>query len=112
MIRLEKSGDMAGGAAGCAPGDRRAVETWRKIILVILLRNYSLNGGNSMMVDEQKKENVTNLIELGKTKGNSTYDEIAMLYKRLTFQRNKSRRSMIKSAVWALMYIDDNAEVK
>jgi len=39
--------------------------------------NYPLEGGKSTMVDEQKKENVTNLIELGKSKGNLTYDEIA-----------------------------------
>ena len=42
-----------------------------------LVANCPLEGGISMMVEEQKKENVSNLIELGKTKGNLTYDEIA-----------------------------------
>jgi RNA polymerase primary sigma factor len=74
--------------------------------------NYSLKGGNNMMVDEQKKENVTNLIELGKTKGNLTYDEIANALQKIDLSEEQIEEIYDQISGMGIDVIDDNAEVE
>ncbi|MGI6451688.1 MAG: RNA polymerase sigma factor RpoD [Desulfitobacteriia bacterium] len=65
-----------------------------------------------MMVDEQKKENVTNLIELGKTKGNLTYDEIANALQKIDLSEEQIEEIYDQISGMGIDVIDDNAEVE
>lgn len=74
--------------------------------------NYPLEGGNSMMVDEQKKENVTNLIELGKTKGNLTYDEIANALQKVDLSEDQIEEIYDQLSGLGIDVVDDNVDVE
>jgi len=74
--------------------------------------NCPLERGNSMMVDEQKKENVTNLIELGKTKGNLTYDEIANALQRIDLSEEQIEEIYDQISGLGIDVVDDNTEVE
>lgn len=74
--------------------------------------NYPLEGGNTMMVDEQKKENVTNLIELGKTKGNLTYDEIANALQKVDLSEDQIEEIYDQLSGLGIDVVDENADVE
>ncbi len=74
--------------------------------------NYPLEGGNSMMVDEQKKENVTNLIELGKTKGNLTYDEIANALQKVDLSEEQIEEIYDQLSGLGIDVVDDSVDVE
>jgi len=74
--------------------------------------NYPLEGGKSMMVDEQKKENVTNLIELGKTKGNLTYDEIANALQKVDLSEDQIEEIYDQLSGLGIDVVDDNVDVE
>lgn len=73
--------------------------------------NYPLEGGNSMMVEEQKKENVTNLIELGKNKGNLTYDEISDALQKVDLSEEQIEEIYDQLNRMGIDVIDDNVDV-
>jgi RNA polymerase primary sigma factor len=77
-----------------------------------IVANCPLERGNSMMVDEGKKENVTNLIELGKTKGNLTYDEIANALQKIDLSEEQIEEIYDQLSGLGIDVIDDNAEVE
>jgi RNA polymerase primary sigma factor len=72
-----------------------------------IVTNYPLKGGNSMMVDVQKKENVTNLIELGKTKGNLTYEEIANALQKIDLSEEQIEEIYDRLSGMGIEVIDD-----
>ncbi|RNC29869.1 MAG: RNA polymerase sigma factor SigA [Candidatus Dichloromethanomonas elyunquensis] len=74
--------------------------------------NYPLEGGTSMMVDEQKKENVTNLIELGKTKGNLTYDEIANALQKVDLSEEQIEEIYDQLSGMGIDVVEDNVDVE
>lgn len=76
-----------------------------------LVANYPLKGGNTMMVDEQKK-NVTNLIELGKTKGNLTYDEIANALQKIDLSEEQIEELYEQISGMGIEVVDDNVDVE
>ncbi|NLI91628.1 MAG: RNA polymerase sigma factor RpoD [Peptococcaceae bacterium] len=65
-----------------------------------------------MMVDEQKKENVTNLIELGKTKGNLTYDEIANALQKVDLSEEQIEEIYDQLSGLGIDVVDDNVDVE
>ncbi|NLP43185.1 MAG: RNA polymerase sigma factor RpoD [Peptococcaceae bacterium] len=73
--------------------------------------NYPLEGGNSMMVDEHKKD-VTNLIALGKTKGNLTYDEIANALQKIDLSEEQIEEIYDQLSGMGIEVIDDNEDVE
>ncbi|HHV63541.1 MAG TPA: RNA polymerase sigma factor RpoD [Peptococcaceae bacterium] len=64
-----------------------------------------------MMVDEQKK-NVTNLIELGKTKGNLTYDEIANALQKIDLSEEQIEELYEQISGMGIEVVDDNVDVE
>lgn len=76
-----------------------------------IVANYPLKGGNSMMVDEQKK-NVTNLIELGRNKGNLTYDEIANALQKIDLSEDQIEEIYDQLSGMGIDVIDDGTEVE
>lgn len=74
--------------------------------------NDPLKGGNTMMVDEQKKENVTNLIELGKTKGNLTYEEIQNALHKIDLSEEQMDEIYDQLNGMGIDVVDDNADVE
>ncbi len=64
------------------------------------------------MVDVQKKENVTNLIELGKTKGNLTYDEIANALQKIDLSEEQIEEIYDRLSGMGIEVIDDGTDVE
>jgi len=64
------------------------------------------------MVDVERKENVTNLIELGKSKGNLTYDEIANALQKIDLSEEQIEEIYDQLNGLGIDVIDDNAEVE
>lgn len=73
--------------------------------------NDPLEGGISMMVEEQKKENVSNLIELGKTKGNLTYDEIANALQKIDLTEEQIEEIYDQISVLGIEVVDESADI-
>ena len=73
--------------------------------------NCPLEGGNSMMVDEYKKD-VTDLITLGKTKGNLTYDEIANALQKVDLSEDQIEEIYDQLSGMGIEVIDENADVE
>lgn len=74
--------------------------------------NYPLEGVNSVTVEEQlKKENVTNLIELGKSKGNLSYDEIANALQKIDLTEEQIEEIYDQISSLGIDVVDDNVEV-
>lgn len=73
--------------------------------------NYPLEGGNSMMV-EDKKENVTNLIELGKSKGNLTYDEIANALQKVDLSEDQIEEIYDQLSGMGIEVVDDHVDIE
>jgi RNA polymerase primary sigma factor len=73
--------------------------------------NYPLEGGNSMMVEEQKK-NVLNLIELGKSKGNLTYDEIANALQKIDLSEEQIEEIYDQLSGLGIDVVDDSVDVE
>ncbi len=76
-----------------------------------LVVNDPLEGGISMMVEEQKKENVSNLIELGKTKGNLTYDEIANALQKMDLSEEQIEEVYDQISVVGIEVVDENTDI-
>ena len=76
-----------------------------------LVVNDPLEGGISMMVEEQKKENVSNLIELGKTKGNLTYDEIANALQKIDLSEEQIEEIYDQINGLGIDVVDENADI-
>ena len=76
-----------------------------------LVVNDPLEGGISMMVEEQKKENVSNLIELGKTKGNLTYDEIANALQKIDLTEEQIEEIYDQISVLGIEVLDESADI-
>ncbi|NLO97259.1 MAG: RNA polymerase sigma factor RpoD [Peptococcaceae bacterium] len=76
-----------------------------------MIANCPLERGNSM-VDVERKENVTNLIELGKSKGNLTYDEIANALQKIDLSEEQIEEIYDQLNGLGIDVIDDNAEVE
>lgn len=76
-----------------------------------LVVNDPLEGGISMMVEEQKKENVSNLIELGKTKGNLTYDEIANALQKIDLTEEQIEEIYDQISVLGIEVVDENTDI-
>lgn len=74
--------------------------------------NYPLEGGNTMMVDDHRKESVTNLIELGKTKGNLTYDEIANALQKIDLSEEQIEEIYDQLGSIGIEVIEDSADVE
>jgi len=74
--------------------------------------NCPLGRGNSIMVDEQKKENVTNLIEMGKNKGNLTYDEIANALQKIDLSEEQIEEIYDQLSALGIDVIDESADVE
>lgn len=79
--------------------------------LKTLVANCPLEGGISMMVEEQKKENVTNLIELGKSKGNLTYDEIANALQKIDLSEEQIEEIYDQISGLGIDVIDENTDI-
>ncbi|AFV03556.1 RNA polymerase sigma factor RpoD [Dehalobacter restrictus] len=73
--------------------------------------NYPLEGENSVTVDEMKKENVSTLIELGKTKGNLTYDEIANALQKVDLSEDQIEEIYDQLSGLGIDVVDDSVEV-
>jgi RNA polymerase primary sigma factor len=73
--------------------------------------NYPLEGENSVTVDEMKKENVSTLIELGKTKGNLTYDEIANALQKVDLSEEQIEEIYDQLSGLGIDVVDDSVEV-
>ena len=76
-----------------------------------LVANCPLEGGISMMVEEQKKENVSNLIELGKTKGNLTYDEIANALQKIDLSEEQIEEVYEQISVLGIDVVDESTDI-
>lgn len=79
--------------------------------LKTLVANCPLEGGISMMVEEQKKENVTNLIELGKSKGNLTYDEIANALQKIDLSEEQIEEIYDQISGLGIDVVDDSTDI-
>ncbi|KUO64062.1 MAG: RNA polymerase subunit sigma [Gracilibacter sp. BRH_c7a] len=77
-----------------------------------LVANYPLEGGISMMVEEQKKENVSNLIELGKSKGNLTYDEIANALQKIDLSEEQIEEIYDQISGLGIDVVDESADIE
>jgi len=76
------------------------------------MANCPLERGNSIVVDEQKKENVTTLLELGKTKGNLTYDEIANALQKVDLSEDQIEEIYDQISGMGIDVVDENTEVE
>lgn len=65
-----------------------------------------------MTVEERKKENVANLIELGKTKGNLTYDEIANALQKIDLSEEQIEEIYDQLNGLGIEIIDETAETE
>ena len=77
-----------------------------------MIANCPLERGNSTMVDERKKDNITSLIELGKTKGNLTYDEIANALQKIDLSEEQIEEIYDQLNTIGIDVVDDNTEVE
>ena len=77
-----------------------------------LIANYPSEGGISMMVEEQKKENVSNLIELGKSKGNLTYDEIANALQKIDLSEEQIEEIYDQISGLGIDVVDEGADIE
>jgi len=65
-----------------------------------------------MMVEEQKKENVSNLIELGKSKGNLTYDEIANALQKIDLSEEQIEEIYDQISGLGIDVVDESADIE
>jgi RNA polymerase primary sigma factor len=77
-----------------------------------MIANCPLERGNSTMVDERKKDNIASLIELGRSKGNLTYDEIANALQKIDLSEEQIEEIYDQLSNIGIDVVDDNVEAE
>ncbi|ADY56688.1 RNA polymerase, sigma 70 subunit, RpoD subfamily [Syntrophobotulus glycolicus DSM 8271] len=72
--------------------------------------NYPTEGGNSLHAEDHKRECVAHLIELGKTKGNLTYDEIANALQKIDLSEEQIEEVYDQISTLGIDVIDEHSE--
>lgn len=75
-----------------------------------IISNYPMEGGNSLHVEDAKRESVANLIEQGKKKGNLTYDEITNALQKIDLSEEQIEEIYDQISALGIDVVDENSD--